>query len=74
MDEGETIKQLRDLVEQLKRENELLKAKVAELESRLARYENAHTPPSLNVVVTIAKRIEMKVLRENQVKRRDIKA
>jgi transposase len=50
MDEGETIKQLRDLVEQLKRENELLKAKVAELESRLARYENAHTPPSLRRV------------------------
>jgi len=47
MDEGETIKQLRDLVEQLKRENELLKAKIVELEARLARYENAHTPPSL---------------------------
>jgi transposase len=46
MDEGETIRQLRELVEQLKRENELLKAKVGELESRLAQYENAHTPPS----------------------------
>jgi predicted RNase H-like nuclease (RuvC/YqgF family) len=38
MNEGETIKQLRDLVEQLKRENELLKAKIVELEARLARY------------------------------------
>jgi transposase len=46
MDEGETIKQLRDLVEQLRRENELLKSKVVELEARLARYENAHIPPS----------------------------
>ena len=47
MDEGETISRPRDLVEQLKRENELLKAKIVELEARLARYENAHTPPSL---------------------------
>jgi transposase len=47
MDEGETNRQLCELVEQLKRENELLKAKVSELEARLAQYENAHTPPSL---------------------------
>ncbi|MGZ3806424.1 MAG: IS66 family transposase [Pseudobdellovibrionaceae bacterium] len=47
MDEGEINRQLRELVEQLKRENVLLKAKVSELESRLAQYENAHTPPSL---------------------------
>ena len=47
MDEGEIIKQLRELNEQLRRENELLKAKIRELEARLARYENAHTPPSL---------------------------
>jgi transposase len=47
MDEGETIKQLREQNEQLRRENELLKAKVIELEARLAQYENAHTPPSL---------------------------
>ena len=47
MDEGETNKQLLELVEQLKRENELLKAKIRELEARLAQYENAHTPPSL---------------------------
>jgi transposase len=47
MDKGETNKQLREQIEQLKRENELLKAKVSELEARLAKYENAHTPPSL---------------------------
>jgi transposase len=47
MDEGETNKQLIELVEQLKNENELLKAKIIELEARLAQYENAHTPPSL---------------------------
>jgi transposase len=47
MDEGETNKQLCELVEQLKREIKLLKAKVSELEARLAQYENAHTPPSL---------------------------
>ena len=47
MDEGEIIKQLREQNEQLRRENELLKAKIRELEARLARYENAHTPPSL---------------------------
>jgi len=47
MNEGGTIKQLRKQNEQLKRENELLKAKIVELEARLARYENAHTPPSL---------------------------
>ncbi len=47
MDEGETNKQLIELVEQLKNENKLLKAKIIELEARLAQYENAHTPPSL---------------------------
>ena len=47
MHEEETIKQLQDLVEQLKRENELLKGHIRELEARLAKYENAHTPPSL---------------------------
>ena len=45
--EGETNKQLHEENEQLKRENELLKAKISELEARLAKYENAHTPPSL---------------------------
>ena len=34
MDEEETNRQLCELVEQLKRENELLKAKVSELEAR----------------------------------------
>jgi transposase len=47
MDEGEANKQLIQLVEQLQSENELLKARVNELEARLAQYENAHTPPSL---------------------------
>ena len=57
MDEREIVRQLREENEQLKRENELLKAKVSdyellkakiiELEARLAQYENAHTPPSL---------------------------
>ncbi len=47
MDEGDTNKQLHEQNEQLKRENELLKAKISELEARLAKYENAHTPPSL---------------------------
>jgi len=47
MNEEEANKQLIELVEQLKKENELLKAKIRELEARLAQYENAHTPPSL---------------------------
>ena len=47
MNEGETIRQLQDLVEQLRREIELYKAKTIELEARLAQYENPHTPPSL---------------------------
>ena len=47
MDEGDTNKQLHERNEQLERENELLKAKIIELEARLAQYENAHTPPSL---------------------------
>jgi transposase len=47
MEEGDTYRQLREQIEQLKRENELLKAKIIEVEARLAQYENAHTPPSL---------------------------
>ncbi|VVB62437.1 Transposase IS66 family protein [uncultured archaeon] len=47
MNEGEIIEQLRKENELLKQENELLKAKIVELEARLAQYENAHTPPSL---------------------------
>lgn len=47
MHEEEIIKQLKDEMERLKRENELLKDHIAKLEARLAKYENAHTPPSL---------------------------
>jgi transposase len=47
MDEGEIIKQLHEQNEQLRLEIELLKAKIRELEARLAQYKNAHTPPSL---------------------------
>ena len=47
MQEGETFNQPQERIEQLECENELLKAKIRELEARLARYENAHTPPSL---------------------------
>jgi transposase len=47
MDEGETIRQLMELIEQQRHEIELLKARITELEARLAKYENPHTPPSL---------------------------
>ena len=57
MYKDEIIKRLQDENEQLRRENkslkervneiELLKEHIRELESRLAKYENAHTPPSL---------------------------
>ena len=57
MDEGEIIKQLLELVEQLRLENKLLtaelseieplKTRISELEARIAQYENAHTQPSL---------------------------
>jgi len=70
MDEGETNKQLLELVEQLKRENELLKAKIRELEARLAQYENAHTPPSQDVDA-IGKK--MAITEGIPDKRRDIK-
>lgn len=57
MNEERTFEQLRIENDQLRDENELLKAKasdvellkakICELEARLAQYENAHTPPSL---------------------------
>jgi transposase len=47
MHQEEIIKQLQEQNDQLKCEIELLKAKICELEARLAQYENAHTPPSL---------------------------
>ncbi|MDD1740569.1 MAG: IS66 family transposase, partial [Methanothrix sp.] len=47
MHEEEIIKQLRAENEQLKREIELLKEHIKDLDARLAKYENAHTPPSL---------------------------
>jgi transposase len=47
MDEEKIIEQLRKENELLRRENELLKANIIELEAQLAKYENAHTPPSL---------------------------
>ena len=47
MHDEKIIKQLKDEMERLKRENELLKDQIAKLEARLAKYENAHTPPSL---------------------------
>jgi len=47
MHEEETIKQLQDENEQQNREIELLKEYIRELEARLAKYEDAHTPPSL---------------------------
>lgn len=36
-----------EIIRQLKRENELLKARIDELVVQLARYENPHTPPSM---------------------------
>ncbi|MBK7386500.1 MAG: IS66 family transposase [Methanothrix sp.] len=47
MDQSEIIRQLQAQNEQLRLENEFLKARICELEARLAQYENAHTPPSL---------------------------
>jgi len=47
MDKDAIIKQLKDAIDQFKRETELLKGRIKELEAKLAMYENAHTPPSL---------------------------
>jgi transposase len=64
MQEEELIKQLRAENEQLKREIELLKDYIKELEARLAKYENAHTPPSLRRG-RIAKQRRRVEIREN---------
>jgi transposase len=40
------VRELRDSNEQLRLEIQSLKDKIKELEARLAKYENAHTPPS----------------------------
>ena len=47
MEKDEIIELLQDEIEQLKRENALLKECIRELEAKLAKYENPHTPPSL---------------------------
>lgn len=47
MDKDEIIRQLQAVIAQLERENELLRARIRQLEAQLANYENAHTPPSL---------------------------
>jgi transposase len=46
MNSEELIKQQQETIDQLTRENEFLKRRIEELEARLAKYENAHTPPS----------------------------
>ena len=50
MDKDAIIKQLKDAIDQFKRETELLKGRIKELEAKLAMYENAHTPPSLRLL------------------------
>jgi len=46
-DEVKIIEQLKEENTLLKEENKIIKARIEELEKRLAIYENAHTPPSL---------------------------
>jgi len=47
MNKDDIIRLLQDEIAQLERENELFKARIKKLEAQLAKYENAHTPPSL---------------------------
>jgi len=47
MDKDAIIKQLRDVIDQLKHENGSLKACIKELGAKLAMYEDVQTPPSL---------------------------
>ena len=49
MDKNAIIKQLQDAIDRFKRENELLKGRIRELEAKLAMYDNAYTPPSLRL-------------------------
>ena len=70
MDESEIIRQLREQNELLRLENEMLKARIRELKVRLAKYENAHTPPSLRRGRNL-KRI--RTIRESPAKRSGIK-
>ncbi len=44
MDKDAIIKQLTGAIDQFKRETELLKGHIKELEAKLAMYKNAHTP------------------------------
>jgi len=68
MDEGEINKQLRELVEQLKHENELLKSKVIDLEARLSQYEK-HILHQVLDLAAIAKKIRIRTIRESLVKK-----
>ena len=84
MHQDEIIKQIQEQNEQLKLETKLLKARVSEieplkariqeLESKLAQYENSHTPPSLRRGRNRKKKIEIRKIKENLVKRSDTKA
>lgn len=47
MDESDIIRQLREQNKLLRLENEILKARIRDLEGLLAKYENVITPPSI---------------------------
>ena len=72
MQDEEAIAHLQILIEQLRQENELLKERINELEARLAKYENPHTPPSLRRGHNCPKG-KNELERENQVRRSGIK-
>ena len=62
-----------EIIRQLKRENESLKACIKELEAKLAMYENAHTPPSLKRGGK-RKKIRINAVEISRGRRRSIKA